>query len=151
MSNRIKDFRPREYRKEDYEEVAILWDLTGMGRPERGDDNKTIEKSIRLGGKFIILEEINTGRIVGTSWLTFDGRRLHLHHFGILPELQNQGLGKMLLEITLKEVKLLGIQVKLEVHRSNIKAINLYKKYGFSYLGDYLVYIIRDTSNNIIN
>jgi ribosomal protein S18 acetylase RimI-like enzyme len=34
--------------------------------------------------------------------------------------------------------------VKLEVHSSNIKAINLYKKFGFIPLGDYHVYIIRD-------
>ncbi len=36
--------------------------------------------------------------------------------------------------------------VKLEVHRSNKRAIELYKKAGFSYLGDYDVYIIRDAT-----
>jgi len=37
-----------------------------------------------------------------------------------------------------------GLQVKLEVHRTNRKAINLYKSEGFQYLGDFDVYIIRD-------
>jgi hypothetical protein len=40
-----------------------------------------------------------------------------------------------------------GAQVNLEVHTTNIKAINLYKKFGFKHLGEYNVYIIRDISN----
>jgi ribosomal protein S18 acetylase RimI-like enzyme len=40
-----------------------------------------------------------------------------------------------------------GSQVKLEVHSTNLKAINLYKKFGFKHLGEYNVYIIRDISN----
>ena len=43
-----------------------------------------------------------------------------------------------------------GFQVKLEVHVTNLKAINLYKKYGFEYLGDYKVYIIRDINDTDI-
>jgi len=49
-----------------------------------------------------------------------------------------------LLEKTLAWVRETGYQVKLEVHASNKAAINLYKKYGFKYLGDYRIYIIRD-------
>ncbi len=50
----------------------------------------------------------------------------------------------MLLKESLKFVKEKGYQVKLEVHRSNRTAIELYKKAGFGYLGDYDIYIIRD-------
>lgn len=78
--------------------------------------------------------------------MTFDGRRIHLHHFGILPDYQGKGLANLLVESSLKFVKEKGYQVKLEVHESNLKAINLYKKAGFEYLGDYDVYIIRDIS-----
>jgi len=37
-------------------------------------------------------------------------------------------------------------QVTLEVHKSNEPAVNLYKMFGFKYLGDYDIYIIRDVS-----
>jgi ribosomal protein S18 acetylase RimI-like enzyme len=84
--------------------------------------------------------------IIGTSWLTVDGRRTYIHHFGIHTEYQGNGLSKMLLDASLKLAKSLGMQVKLEVHKENAKAIGLYKKAGFNYLGDYLVYIIRDIS-----
>jgi ribosomal protein S18 acetylase RimI-like enzyme len=78
--------------------------------------------------------------------MTYDGRRIMLHHFGILPEYQRKGLSKMLLKESLKFVSEKGSQVKLEVHSGNLKAINLYKKFGFALLGDYNVYIIRDIS-----
>ncbi|MBN1387362.1 MAG: GNAT family N-acetyltransferase [Bacteroidales bacterium] len=143
----MKGFRIRDYNPDDYKTVLKLWQSTGMGSSERGDDKNTVERCIKTGGRLLILEDEHNRIIAGTSWLTFDGRRLYLHHFGILPEYQGRKLSKYLLEETLKYVKESGYQVKLEVHRSNNVAINLYKKYGFKYLGDYEVYIIRNTDD----
>lgn len=137
----------RSYREEDFESVAVLWKLTEMGNPERGDNSETIMNTIRLGGSMLILVEKSSDRIAGTSWLTFDGRRIFLHHFGILPEFQGRGLSKFLLRESLRCVKVKDHQVKLEVHTTNLKAIKLYESFGFSHLGDYMVYIIRDVSN----
>jgi len=141
----MKGFRIRDYRPDDYKTVSDLWHRTGMGGTERGDDEDTVERCIKKGGRLIILEDEQLGVVAGTSWLTFDGRRLYLHHFGILPEYQGRGLSKYILEETLKFVRESGYQVKLEVHSSNSTAIHLYKKYGFKYLGDYYVLIIRNT------
>ncbi|MEE4214932.1 MAG: N-acetyltransferase [Bacteroidales bacterium] len=140
----MEGYRIRDYRPADYGEVARLWELTGMGNPERGDDRKTIAQCLELGGKLLILEDKDSGIIAGSSWMTWDGRRLYLHHFGILPEYQGRGLADYLLEETLNYVRSAGHQVKLEVHRTNKPAVSLYEKHGFTYLGDYLVYIIRD-------
>lgn len=138
------NFIIREYRPGDFEAVLNLWVITGIGSPQRGDNEKCIEDSVKLGGSLIVLEEKNTGIIGGTSWMTFDGRRIHLHHFGILPEFQGHGLSKILIKKSLDFVKKKGYQVKLEVHRSNKRAIHLYKNSGFQSLGDYDIYIIRD-------
>jgi ribosomal protein S18 acetylase RimI-like enzyme len=140
------NFIIREYRKGDFNGVSHLWIITDLGNPTRGDDESIIENSIRIGGSLLIMENIADGSICGTSWMTFDGRRIHLHHFGILPEYQGNGLSKILLKHSLEFVKKKGYQVKLEVHNSNKKASELYKKAGFSYLGDYDIYIIRDIS-----
>jgi ribosomal protein S18 acetylase RimI-like enzyme len=135
----------RDYKKGDFPGIMELWTATGMGTPEREDDEATVERSIAIGGQMLVMCEDDTdGNIIGTSWLTFDGRRLLLHHFGIIPRCQRKGLSKILLRQTLRSVKNKGFQVKLEVHRSNIVATELYKKAGFEYLGDYDVYIIRD-------
>jgi ribosomal protein S18 acetylase RimI-like enzyme len=143
------NFIIRDYRKGDFKGIMYLWRATDLGRPERGDDEKTIEDSIAIGGWMLVMEEKETSRIIGTSWMTFDGRRIHLHHFGILPAFQGKGLAKALLKESLIFVKKSGYQVKIEVHRENQKAVNLYRNAGFEYLGDYDVYIIRDSDTII--
>ncbi len=135
----------REYHKGDFNAIMNLWMATGLSRPERGDDEATVERSIEMGGRMLVMcTEVPAQKIIGTSWMTFDGRRLHLHHFGIDPAFQGQGLAKGLLRESLRFVKEKGYQVKLEVHRSNNVAVDLYRKAGFEFLGDYDVYIIRD-------
>jgi len=141
-----ENFRIRNYTDSDYNELVSFWDATDLGHPERGDNKTTIEETIKVGGSLLIMEEKSTGRLTGTSWLTYDGRRIFLHHFGILPEFQGRGLANALLRESLSFVKGKGLQVKLEVHSSNYKAIKLYKKFGFEHLGDYDVFIIRDIS-----
>lgn len=132
----------RDYQPDDYPAIEQLWEITGLGGAIRGDDQETIERSIGLGGKLLVAE--NEEKILlATSWMTYDGRRLHLHHFGVLPSYQRKGIGKLIAERSLEFARNHGTQIKLEVHKSNIAAIELYKQMGFQYLGDYLVYIIR--------
>jgi len=133
----------RDFKSSDFQSLVEIWLLTGLGSAQRGDNLEIIDQSINMGGKMLIAENTN-GRVIGTSWMTFDGRRIHLHHFGIHPDYQRKGIGLKLAKESLQFVKQKGYQVKLEVHKNNIAAIELYKKLGFTYLGDYDVYIIRD-------
>ena len=141
----MEEFIVRDYSRSDYPDVVRIWKGTGMGGAERGDNQKIIEKSIAMGGRLLILVNSKSKKIIGTSWMTFDGRRIHLHHFGIDPPYQGTGVSKILLKESLRHVKEQKYQVKLEVHKSNRKAIKLYSKVGFARLGDYDIYIIRDT------
>ena len=97
--------------------------------------------------RLIILADPATDEVIGTSWLTSDGRRTYLHHFAIRPDRQGAGLAHHLLQASLDHARTAGQQIKLEVHRTNKKATTLYTKAGFNYLGDYDVYIIRDLDN----
>ncbi len=133
----------RSYKSDDYSTIINLWTELGLANPKRGDNSNIIEKTLKSGGKFLILET-NEGEIIGTSWITNDGRRLYLHHFGIKKEYQGKGLSKILLNASLDFARSLNMQIKLEVHNKNIIAKNLYKKAGFEYLGDYEVWIIRN-------
>jgi ribosomal-protein-alanine N-acetyltransferase len=141
----IKDqFIIRDYQNSDYPEVEKLWIETSLGDEKRGDTAEVIKESLILGGKLLVMMHKATGIIIGTSWMTYDGRRIHLHHFGIKPEFQNRGLGKWLTIESLKFARVKKKQIKLEVHRENKNAIHLYLTKGFEYLGDYNVYILRD-------
>jgi ribosomal-protein-alanine N-acetyltransferase len=143
----INDLIIRDYKEEDFNQISELWLLTGLGNLERGDNAEIIKRTLEFRGKLLVMESNPTRQIIGTSWMTCDGRRILLHHFGILPDFQGKGLSKILLKESLKFVKESGMQVKLEVHSSNIKAINLYNKFGFKMLKEYCIYIIRDMSN----
>jgi len=134
----------RDYRSSDYEQIMELWKTTGLGGRGRGDDQKIIEDSLERGGKLIVAEDAVNHRIIGTSWMTFDGRRIHLHHIGVLPEYRNLGYGKLLTRHSLLYAREKGYQIKLEVREDNTQAINIYKKLGFKRLGDYDIYIVRD-------
>lgn len=136
----------RDYREADFPSIAALWAATDLGNPARGDDSSVIHRTLVQGGIFLVVEASSSGHVIGSSWMTHDGRRLYLHHFGIAPQFQRQGLGKALLLASLARAKALGLQIKLEVHRENTAAVALYRNHGFAHLGDYEVYILRDPS-----
>ncbi|MCB8963910.1 MAG: GNAT family N-acetyltransferase [Bacteroidales bacterium] len=133
----------RDFEIPDFDGLADVWHLTNLGNPQRGDNLDIILQSVAMGGKMLVAVD-GSGMVIGTSWMTFDGRRIHLHHFGVHPEYQRKGIGRLLLTESLHFVKQKGYQVKLEVHKTNVAAINLYTQFGFNFLGDYDVYIIRD-------
>lgn len=134
----------REYRPEDFPQVEQLWKETGVFRPERGDGPETILRCNELGGRFLILEEETKQRIIGTSWLTWDGRRVHLQYFSVQPSHQGHGYGRRLAEASMAFARSKKAPVKLEVHRNNFQAIQLYKSMGFKILEGYEVYMVQD-------
>ncbi len=136
-------FKIRNFVKQDYDALTRLWANTGLSRPEREDKLEVIERTLKAGGKLLVMIN-DEGLLIGSSWITTDARRLYLHHFGILSEYQGKGYSKPLMDKSMQFAKSTGLQIKLEVHKTNRAAIALYDKYGFKYLGDYLVFIVRE-------
>jgi ribosomal protein S18 acetylase RimI-like enzyme len=134
----------RDYRPDDYQQVEKLWKETGIYTVERGDTAGIIQRCNHFGGKFLVMEDPATGSVAGTSWMTWDGRRVFLHHFAIRPSLQGQGHGRSLAIRSLEFARQRGCPVKLEVHRKNTPAVNLYRSLGFEVFEDYDVYMKLD-------
>jgi ribosomal protein S18 acetylase RimI-like enzyme len=137
----------RDYHPDDYEQLLHLWEELDMSARKRGDTPEVILRTIAMGGKLIVMEEPKTGTIAGSSWMTCDGRRIFLHHFGIMKSHQRRGWGMKLAIESLKFIKEKGLQVKLEVHKENQAAIRLYEKCGFTPFPDYDLYMIRQPAN----
>lgn len=137
------DYRIIDYEPAFYESLDIFWKEIGVGGSYRGDNAAIILSTIESGGHLHLMLDSNN-QIIGSSWLTNDKRRTYLHHFGISEKYRNQGLAAKLLEHSMAVAVKDGYQIKLEVHRDNEPAIRLYRKYGFSYLGDYMVLIKRE-------
>lgn len=143
----LEHYRFREFRKGDFPEIQKLWIDCNMGGEERGDTEETILNCTLAGGKLIVVQDCINNEIVGTSWLTNDGRRILLHHFCIRKDHRKKGLGTKLGKESLAFIKEKGLQVKLEVHKKNLEAKSLYEKLGFFAFKDYDIYMIRDVDS----
>lgn len=143
----INEYKIVDFSPVDFDELNLLWENTGVGGTHRGDNLNVINKTIANGGKLYLLKKKTSDKIIGSAWLTHDFRRIYLHHFCIHQDFQSKGLSNLLCEKCIVFAKEMKMQIKLEVHNTNHKAIALYEKHGFTYLGDYMVYIIRNTSN----
>lgn len=132
----------RDFHKDDYPELMKFWESLNLSRPERGDDLQIINKTIALGGKLLIAE--HKDRIIGSAWITNNGRRLYLHHMGVLPKYQGQGAGSAIMHYVNAFASEMKMQIKLEVHQENIAAQKLYRKFGYKALEGYDVLIRRE-------
>ena len=90
----------RDYKAEDFESVYSLWLKTGVTDKKRSDSSEMIESTFQRGGKLFILE--NKGAIIGSTWITNDGRRLYLHHCCVEKKFQNQGYGDLMVKKSLE-------------------------------------------------
>jgi len=133
----------RDYQEADYPDLMKLWESLDLGRPERGDDRSVIAKTLQHDGKLLVALVEN--RLIGSAWITNNGRRLYIHHMGVAKGLQRQGIGKRLMEKILEFADTWNMQIKLEVHQTNPHATALYRKYGFEPLSGYMVLINRNT------
>lgn len=133
---------PRDFVGDDYPSLLHLWEASGVASPARGDSLESILATLAARGRLLVIPD-EGGNVAASVWLTDDARRLYVHHMAVLPGLQGRGLGARLLEIALKIAAERSLQMKLEVHRSNTRAIALYRRFGFDFIGDYEVMIRR--------
>jgi ribosomal protein S18 acetylase RimI-like enzyme len=139
--------RVQELSNQLYESLLELWNQTGISNPARSDSFEAISHSLRHGG--IILCCHIDGSLCGSAWLTHDYRRLYIHHMAVQPNMQNTGIGNLLLQESLSIANSLGYQAKLEVHEDNPAARHLYNKHGFTELNGYLVMINRNSGQKV--
>ncbi|BDZ41153.1 ribosomal-protein-alanine acetyltransferase [Paraoerskovia sediminicola] len=74
--------------------------------------------------------------VVGYAGLWFDGDVTQVMTLGVDPEVQHQGVGRLLLEALISRSRDLRAEaVLLEVAVDNVPALNLYASYGFVQMG----------------
>jgi ribosomal-protein-alanine N-acetyltransferase len=118
----------RQMREEDIDEVySIEEDLFPMPWPRRSfvfevSNRSTTYAIVAVEGEVII------GYAIG--WFVTD--ELHIGNVAVRRDRQGTGVGRELLEDFLREASTREAScVTLEVRASNVKAIGLYRRYGF--------------------
>lgn len=109
------------------------------------DEEKTFLNNqlnkIKNNRAIMLLLEID-GKILGISGIEMrDKAERHTGEFGIsiLNGFRGQGLGKLLMDLVIEEAKknLVGLKIiTLSVFENNIKALNMYQKFGFAEFGN---------------
>jgi ribosomal protein S18 acetylase RimI-like enzyme len=121
----------RKYAGSDFDDVMALWKESGLlahGADYALDIRKKMEFQPEL---FFVAEE--SGKIIGSVMVGYDGRRGWLNCLAVLPEYQKRGHGKELVEFGIGELKKLGcVKVNIQVRESNLGVVDFYSKLGFS-------------------
>ena len=84
----------------------------------------------------VCLAALDAGRVVGYSccWVVIE--TAELGNIAVEPEFQGRGVARALLEATIKACRRkMAVMLFLEVRCSNLRAIELYERYGFARIG----------------
>jgi ribosomal protein S18 acetylase RimI-like enzyme len=116
---------------QDYEEVRNLWESAGAGvQLSPSDAPEEIQKKLlRDPDLFLIAEE--DGRIIGTVFGGFDGRRGIAYHLAILQGERRKGVGRSLMVELEDRLRSKGCRkYYLLVTRDNEAALAFYDSFG---------------------
>lgn len=86
-----------------------------------------VEKELEVNpyGHFIVYKK--NGIIIGYLYYSLIYDRIEINQIEVLEEERRKGIASKLMEHLIKN----NLSITLEVKKTNISAINLYKKYGF--------------------
>ena len=91
------------------------------------------------------------GKIIGYMGMWRIINECHITNIAVLPEYRNKGIASMLINKMIEICKCSEIdRMTLEVRKSNIPAINLYKKFGFVEVGIRPNYYVKPVEDALI-
>jgi len=124
----------------DFMQIYKLWMRAGLKLSEKETERQEFLDMIRLNGDSC-LKLVSGGKIVGSAFGTWNGRRAWIYHFAIDPNFQGKGFGKILLGAIAKILKQKGAKkINLGVLVENQKVVPFYQKQGFSMVDDQVVF-----------
>lgn len=126
----------RRMKVSDLPALFTLWEEAGLTIGNKAREQTEVVMMIKLNPTscFVTLEE---GKIIGSIFGVFNGRRAWIYHLAIDPKYQNIGYGSVLLkktEMALKARK--ATRILLWMDQFNPKTLPFYRKNGFKFLHD---------------
>lgn len=108
--------------------------LAGFEAPPMDSTRGFVEGNIKSDTPQFVA--VIAGKVVGWCDISFNWRPAFAHcgylGMGIVREHRGQGIGAALLEKTISKARLKNLErIELEVFKSNVIAIRLYRKFGF--------------------
>ena len=103
--------------------------MEGVLFPDNAFNAYTLECELKIGHCWVIERR---SRIVAYLLARCEGKLIDVMRVGVMPEFQGKGIGTKLMEAALSQAP----EVILSVHKDNVGAVKLYRKLGFSIIGE---------------
>ena len=126
--------------EQDYEEVRILWEASGPGiQLSPSDTPQEIQKKLQRDPDLFLVAE-RDGRIIGTVFGGFDGRRGIVYHLAVLQSERRSGIGRSLMVEIENRLRAKGCRkYYLLVTKDNEAALAFYDSFGAEVMDLYVL------------
>ena len=126
----------RGYRPADYEQVADLWRAVGSSI-RSGDTAQALDSKTAHDPSLVLVAE-SGGRIVGTAFGAWDGRRAFINRVAVDPAYQRRGIGTPLMGQVERRLAALGAQRVglLTGGERRSEAVRFYESLGYEVRDD---------------
>jgi ribosomal protein S18 acetylase RimI-like enzyme len=126
--------RIREFLIEDYDRVMELWAAGGLPLKPRGRDSReNIAQQIRQPNVlFLVAEEGEKGRVIGTVLATHDGRKGWINRLAVDAALRKRGIGARLVREAEGRLETLGMDIlACLIEDDNAVSMAVFEKLGY--------------------
>ena len=125
-----------EFTIDDYEEVYSLWEACdGIGLSS-ADSRPSIQMYLERNHGFSLIA-YDGQTVVGTILCGHDGRRGYIHHLAVRAEYRRQGIGRLLVDKSIKALEASGIKkCHLFIFHDNTSGIQFWENIGWTYRQD---------------
>ena len=124
----------RGFRIEDYDRVMELWAEGGLPLKPAGRDNlENIVRQIKMFNVlFLVAEEGEGGRVVGTVLATHDGRKGWINRLAVDAALRKRGIGARLVREAEQRLEALGMDIlACLIEDDNAVSMAVFEKLGY--------------------
>jgi ribosomal protein S18 acetylase RimI-like enzyme len=124
----------REFLIEDYDRVMELWIEGGLPlKPQGRDSRGNIAKQLRQPNVlFLVAEEGEESRIIGTVLATHDGRKGWINRLAVDAALRKRGIGARLVREAERRLEALGMDIlACLIEDGNAVSMAVFEKLGY--------------------
>lgn len=130
----------RPFSVADYDDALALWrDTESMGLGD-GDSREGITLFLERNPGLSTVLHAPDGKLVGAVLCGHDGRRGYLHHLAVAKAERGQGFGRMLVEVSLANLRALGLnRCSIFLYADNVAGRAFWQHAGWRQRGDIVI------------
>ena len=131
----MKEYTIEKLDIKDYEKCSNIWNMKTCEFTDK------FRKEIENGNRVVFIYKLN-GKFIGEIAYVFDmndsdytipDKRIYISRLIVKKEYRNQGIGGILIDYILEEIKKTGYkEATIGVDKDNVSALHLYQKKGFT-------------------